>query len=895
MGLLQGFWNFLSTDVRDFPWGEVAQQGIEAVKTTSEVGKAIKEQAPHIKQLKPHLKQIEPFLETINSPITQLAVSGLPFLSIGISFVKIYLSLSKEEPSFESSVVLVSQLAYLQSLEEVIKGNHDEETQKKLEKIWLQKLVKRQLNKITAQELSQSEAKAATSRFPESSLAQQFNSVLQEQLDQIELDSTLSQRFVNQVCWGTHQFLHQAIAEAGDEVSVLADVYRTGGKAIQDRYDSINTYLQEHIQPLPHEQVFDETEPRITFLDLYVSLDVQPLDQSGDPTGQQPINIHKWAKNILDSNDEQRKLMFIEGEAGRGKSVFCRMFADLVRQDYQFSFVPILIRLRRLQVLKNNLTETLEDSPELEQVRFIRGNNAWLADPNTRFLIILDGFDELLLEGRDSGGLKEFLQQVAAFQNESNHQCLITGRPLALQGIAQLITQTKNLQRVKIQPMNDHLRSDWLGKWRRKFGNQEVTEFENFLAACPEEIHNNLAREPLVLYLLARLHREGRLQSAMFAKAEGIAAKLCIYRESIKWVLEKQRDDENIRLAGVEDLEDLHDVLKEAALCVVQSGNETAKLSMVKQRFKNTSNPVAEILKQAEDTTKTSEDKVLNNLLTTFYIKPGEGDKRGSVEFAHKSFGEFLFAERLQSAIEDWTRLDHRGRRFVLDDRQFHEQLYDLLGYGGLSVEIVDYLMELLKTSNQYQPIPLFQRLHEFYLNWCEGEFIDSSPAENLPQKKFLQLQSVNINSGLRQVDVFTGLNVLILLLRLHSDNQQKPKSEACDELIFYPCGKRESTDFKTHRFLQILQYSDCLGPGTFTRLIGSHSRYANLSDTYLSGTYLSNANLSGANLSGANLSGANLDGANLSGAYLSGAYLDGANLSGANLSGAIMPQGFTS
>jgi hypothetical protein len=284
-------------------------------------------------------------------------------------------------------------------------------------------------------------------------------------------------------------------------------------------------------------------------------------------------------------------------------------------------------------------------------------------DENTRFLIILDGFDELLLEGRATGGLKEFLQQVTDFQRRSHHQLLVTGRPLALQGVDRLITQNKDLERVRLEPIGDELRERWLTQWQVIFGEETVATFRQFLEACPEDITNTLAREPLLLYLLARLNREGQLTAQMFADAQTeIQAKLRIYRESVNWVLEKQRQDENLRLSGLEDLEDLREVLQEAALCVVQSGNETARLEMVKQRFQASGNPIANLLKQAQAATGQAEDKALNNLLTTFYLKPGEKDKRGSVEFAHKSFGEYLFAEQLMTAFDRWTEVDNRNR-----------------------------------------------------------------------------------------------------------------------------------------------------------------------------------------------------------------------------------------
>ncbi|MBE9069492.1 NACHT domain-containing protein, partial [Leptolyngbya cf. ectocarpi LEGE 11479] len=518
-----------------------------------------------------------------------------------------------------------------------------------------------------------------TSRFRESKLAELLGTALVEQLQQAGLGEAESKKLSEQVSWGTPRYIHQAISEAGESVEPLAELYRTGGQQEQDRYVSIDAYLKKKIAPLPKEQVFDESDPPITFDDIYVPLNVQPLTQSGKKKEDtDPVNIHKWAQSLLEQTGP-RKVMFIEGDAGQGKSVFCRMFAAEVCQTQSFLYIPLFIRLRSLRAIENTLTETLENCPDLEPVEFV-GTEGWLKDKNTRFLIILDGFDELLLQGRSTGGLQEFLQQVSDFQERSHHQCLVTGRPLALQGIAQRITQNKTLERVKLQPMDNALQERWLINWQAIFEEKEVNQFRQFLEACPTEIGNNLAREPLLIYLLARLHREKQLTSEMFADAEQESqAKLRIYRGSVNWVLEKQRQAENIRLSGLDDPDDLREVLQEAALCVVQSGNETAQLSMLKARFQDSANPVATSLKTAQETTGQSEDKALNNLLTTFYLRPGEGDKRGSVEFAHKSFGEYLFAERLIAAFESWTELDRR-KRFRLDDRTVYGQIYDLFG-----------------------------------------------------------------------------------------------------------------------------------------------------------------------------------------------------------------------
>ncbi|ABW33432.1 pentapeptide repeat-containing protein [Acaryochloris marina] len=901
MKSIKGFWLFLDTAIKDIPWGDVALHGIEAMKALPDASKAWQDNADKIQQLAPFVQKAEPLIKALDIPVTKLVISGLPFISAGINLLKIGIELAKVESTFESSVTIVAQLAYLQSLE-IVLVKQDETIKAKLAQLSLKDVVEKQLSKFYRTELTLTEAKTATTQFRESILVEKFGEALTEQLQQVGLDNSQTQRLTDQVIWGSHRYFHLAIVEAGESVEPLAEFYRTGGQQELERYTAIDEYLETQIKPTPLEQVFDESAPRVSFQDIYVQLEVQPLTQEGEvKRGASPICSHEWTKKILEQSANQtRKVMFMEGEAGRGKSVFCRMIADWVYSEFGDAFIPLRIRLRDLRALANNLTETLEDCPDLEQAKFVRGESNWLADKNTRFFLILDGFDEILLEGRTSGGLKEFLQQVTDFQRRSHHQLLVTGRPLALQGIDRLITQNKDLERVRLKPMSDELRELWLIKWQAIFGTNQVNQFRQFLTACPQDITDTLAREPLLLYLLARLNREGHLTQEMFADTQKgfnseTQAKLQIYRESVNWVLKKQRQDENLRLSGLDTLDDLREVLQEAALCVVQSGNETARLEMVKQRFKGSSNPVADLLKQAQETTGQSENKALNNLLTTFYLKPGEKDKRGSVEFAHKSFGEYLFAERLLIAFETWTELDKR-KRFRLDERSLNEQIYDVFGHGGLTQEIVAYVMVLLEEGN-IDRLQLFTRLSHFYDRWCQNEFLDALPHENIPQKKMIQLLDQDITTGLKQVDVFTGLNAMIFLFRLHASTQPKDYPYLGDdtsqhEIYFYPCGKPEPEGLQADRLLKIIRYADSLVPGIFNETVGPYLSSANLSSANLSFADLSSANLSFADLSFADLTNtdllsANLNGADLRNANLNNADLRSADLNSANLNGA--------
>ncbi len=893
MKALEGFWQFLNTDVKDIPWGDVAEQGIEALKSLPDAAKAWQENADKVQQLAPYFQQAEPLLKALDDPIMQLAIAGLPFVSIGINLLKIGLELAKVDPTFESSVAIVAQLAYLQSLEMVLQRLQDEEIKSKLAQLSFEDVVQRQLARLDTTELTTAQAKRVTTQFRESVLAQEFDKALAEQLQQVGLEDRQAQRLVDQVVWGSHRYLHQAIVEAGESVAPLAEFYRTGGQREQERFASIDEYL-EKIKSLPLEQVFDESDPKVTIQDIYVRLEVQPLDQEGEVKEDvDPIRSHEWTQQILEQPANQtRKVMFIEGEAGRGKSVFCRMIANWVRNEFGDAFIPLLIRLRDLRSLGQNLTETLKNCPDLQSAQFVQSKSDWLADKNIRFLIILDGFDELLLQARESRDIKDFLEYVIDFQKNFHHQCLVTGRPLALQGLSPVIMRSEYLERVRLEAMGDPAREQWLTQWQTLFGEKTVTTFRQFLDACPEDITNTLAREPLLLYLLARLNRENYLNHEMFADTQTGAnqqtqAKLQIYRKSVDWVLENQRQDENQRQSGLE-LEDLREVLQEAALCVVQSGNETARLEMVKQRFTSQSNPIAKLLEQAKTNTGQTEKTALKNLLTTFYLKPGEEDKRGSVEFTHKSFGEYLFAERLIAAFKYWTEVDDRKQPRVKDDKELYEQIYDLLGYGGLSQEIVAYLWELLEES-EIDRIKLFNQLHGFYEDWCQGEFLDAPPNENLPQKKLLQLLEQKIPVGLKRVDVFTGLNVMIILFKLHASAQPEgyphlPKDSLRSEIWFHPCGEPDTEDFKTDQLLKIIHYADALSPSTFATTVGPHLAKANLTRANLTSAFLATANLYSANLYSANLDNAILYRAILESAFLDNAFLANAFLANASL-----------
>ena len=888
---LEKFWKFFRNDI-----GELVKKPSSATETGAEVSKTSLELAIA--------------LGLLGSPLAPagVAVAGLSFVGLASKGIKFYQDRTKDKLSLEECVTIASRLAYVESFERIlyrIKDNN-QNLFKKIENIQPSD----ELGKLTENFLfDPQEARKAITCFRETKLAQELNRHLSFSLKQAGLTPTEANIFTQRITWNTQRYMNQALAEVNVEMFYgMSDVSRQD----LEKYQSIDNYLEQEIAKQPQEKVFAEN---FTFQDIYIPLKAQPLDSNGKEYQQkQPVNLEFWANDLLQNPEKANKVIFIQAEPGRGKTVFCRMFADWIRQNLYPIWTPVLIRLRDIRIFEKQFENTLRAAVDRD---FAQNDDGWLTDKNIRYLFLLDGFDELLMEGRTSGGLEEFLKQVGAFGEschrnpEKGHRVLITGRTLALQSIERYMPS--NLERVKILPMDEAIQKQWFEKWSVQFGHEQTAAFQQFLhhQKCPKGVRE-LAQEPLLLYLLAAMHRdrnargERELTEEMFTVSKDAiyrvsTSKILIYQKSLDWVLTKQRPEILQREITEQDTEDLRRILTEAGLCVVHSGGECAAMSMIEKRL-GRDETAKEFLETAR---RRIGDNPLRNALAAFYLQTGR--QTGSVEFAHKSFSEFLFAERLKESIESWTEPKRRGRGFNIQQEQMDWEIYDLLGYGGLTPEIVEYLMGLITASEDFRPVELFQRLENFYQRWCDGEFIDGY-TETLPQKKSRQLHEQNIELGQRQVDIYAGLNVMILLLELHRYAQER--DDLKEQIIFYPSGQSQN-NYLTLKFLRIINYSNAIRFRTFNILVGQYLSSADLRRVYLNSAdligadfrnadlssaslrrvYLSRADLNKADFSNANLSSANLSSTNLISANLIGADLSSADLSSANLTGADLSE----
>lgn len=780
-------------------------------------------------------------------PIIDANIDGFSVAGLATKGIKLYQDYTEQQVSLEEYLLIGYRLAYIESFEYILKNIVNQyflgENLAKLAIFQEYTNIEDDLDF----ELNILEPNKAIRSFRETRIAKYLNkncfSLLKTAGLKISEANTLAQR----ITWNTQPYIDRALIKiAGFQPQIrCVGLHKNAWRKKLAKYQIIDNYLEQHIAKQSQEKIFTE---KFTFQDIYVSLKAQRLNTKGQADKQQlPIDLETWTLNILQDPKKQDRVILIQAEGGKGKTVFCRIFADRVRQDLYPILTPVSVNIRDIKKIEQNFEDTLKTVINRE---FCISDDNWLKDINTRYLFVLDGLDDLLQEDRSSGHLIEFIKQVAAFQENCQqnaeyrgHRVIITTRNLVLQSIESNLPT--NLERVKIMPMDNQIQKQWLSNWSTQVGVGIALAFEQFLQDknCPN-IVQELAQEPLLLYLLAAIHRDGELTVEIFNQANTTQAKIQIYQQALKWVFPKLKD---------------------------------------------------------------------------------------SVGLIHKSFNDFLSASNLKIKLEQWMKPDMYARGFHIPENIMDLELYDWLGYGGLTPEIVEYLMSLLtqdfspkpslctnaildispnplseedkerllsttslkngvkpceitcgRTNGNFsQLVQLFKRLENFYQRWCQGEFIDTHE-QNLPQKKSLQLHLENIYLGQRKIDIYVGLNVTILLLELHRIAQEWDNLKT--EIIFNLSPQSSRMNSCKFQLLHIINYSNLIHPGTFNSIVGQFLRGADLSRTDLRGVHLSGANLRGADLRCADLKGADLSNTCLSGADLSCANLNGVNLRGARL-----------
>lgn len=795
--------------------------------------------------------------------------------------------------------------------------------------------------------LSDSQAEQALSMVADSFLVQQMNNLAREWFVANGAEETEAKLLTQRLSNGLAGYLLCAIAENPLPLAQLQKFVRLGNlsspreSAANNPECPLPTVTPPLNLPREHyrarllkslsEPLFGE---RFALKDLYIPLKGKLLRGTKDwdmATGSQvylsqtAVDLMEWAMSQL---EDKTSIAVIEADPGSGKSSFCQIWAARVAQDFYPHWMPVVIRLKDVK-LGQTFEQTLASAFPL--ARF-SDTDGWLSVNSPPCLLILDGLDELL-HPQAQRHLWTFMEQLARFHASNSsaaglqrHKIVITSSSGTLDDLLRRYQQSltrhlpSQLQRIAIEPMGQEEFRQWFQNWAKLQSKAIAQGYFNFLrhggAFKQSASAHSLAlllKRPLMLYLVGLLHRDAWVDETIFqSRVSEITFE--IYDRICRWLLGEPATEsgglpELIRegLAHASRSQEaisnllegrhpqvLRHKMQVAALKIIQGGQYQEQ--QLPQQLPNEQPNFSQLLPALFFRSQLPQHSL-------DWQSETQLEQPLNLEFSHASLGAYLAAEAIAAQIQAMTEQvkDQYGEvKFVIDSLSgVAQHLYSLLGYGILSTQLEQLVIERLRRTEKRNPDVfsfnvLFQRLYRFYRAYCRGRWLD----EGIPQSTHAQLPAFEHSLNVLQIDAAVGLNVFLLLCSSAKEAR----------IAFYPCGNPEcSEEFDADQFLSFSNRLTALSPTAFWQRVRQslskmqlaeaclnqvmfaevNLEQANLSKAELIGINLTGANLQNANLYLANLAGANLANANLAGARLEGADLKGANLKGANLKGA--------
>ncbi|PMB09431.1 hypothetical protein CEN49_06650 [Fischerella thermalis CCMEE 5273] len=663
------------------------------------------------------------------------------------------------------------------------------------------------------------------------------------------------------------------------------------GLHVGDKIDLLRELYRASLMQRQSETLFMES---FALKDIYVPLNGLPINDSDSQPEQktvEAIDLMTWVRQQLVNLDT---IAVIESEPGYGKTSFCQMWTAVAAKELYPAWIPILIRLKDVKYGKT-LAATLNSGFALN--RYIHLGD-WLQQDYPPCLLVLDGLDELPPASQGNQAKIILMQQLFSLQSQSRHKIVLTSTSQALQEIIQELEQPLPLCRISIQPWEQEEWRQWFQLWAQVQSLPIAQNFFTFLkqsglfsatSKLPEL--SALVRQPLMLYLLGVLHRDGLLDEQILLLATKTQAATSatvlweIHQRLSRWLLGYPQT------GGIKTM-----LLRSGSTYIHRTQDAIANLLQNRhpQDVLEHMQAIALQILHSQRHQITLEPSHKN--LPAFYFQSQHSTfppytPHLQTEFSHPKLGEFLctqaivvqlklLIQRQENAYGEFT--------FVLESASsVAQQLYNLFGFGIVSPELENLVIEGLRREPQdeFSFELLCDRLLSFWYGYCRGRWLD----EGIAHKAFAHFQALQNPANVEQIHAAVGLNVFLLLCACH----QQTKT------TFWPCGNPESlSEFYSQALIILIARTKVLHPAAFAKRLQSTSLTclnlsgADLSQAMLAGVNfgqidLSNANFMGANLVGANLQDANLAGANLTGANLTDANLSGANLASANLTGA--------
>lgn len=430
---------------------------------------------------------------------------------------------------------------------------------------------------------------------------------------------------------------------------------------------------------------------------------------------------------------ETDDFILVQGPAGAGKSAFTLRLCQRLQEE---GLRALRIRLR--DVDPSLAVETaLEDAlgrrhPGLRtRGVFLDGeifeeSTVWRGKRMSRFVLILDGWDELSV-GTERSFAKSIDRMLSAVSRkyagrEVPVHVIVTGRPTQAMFISQSLRRStpvfdlEQFDPPRVRELAEKLRQALAN--HQGWGIPDWSRVEAMLAAY--ERHHRLTANRTaesdayriresgeevsesgmdILGLPLLLHLTMRIASQWTGTIEALLERpTTLYRELINVTCGTAGRAENDRQL-VDRLDRVHIhgrrlriLLQATAAAITAARRESLTYGELKTWLDETD------VDLVEDVHRETPDDVLTSLVVSYYFR--SGNAKLGVEFLHKSFREYLFAEAVVETLVSFDRISEGGNLAHADLRpalkKWYAEVARLLAPQWMSAEVSSFLTDLL-------------------------------------------------------------------------------------------------------------------------------------------------------------------------------------------------------
>lgn len=462
-----------------------------------------------------------------------------------------------------------------------------------------------------------------------------------------------------------------------------------------------------YLRCLPYEEIEVDDIQIQGIQAIYVPLSVKEVKEHGKENKEEVLLFHDVVLRNLHF-DRKSQPIGIWGEAGMGKSSFCKMFVAHLCET-QLDIYPILIRLgilhRRMNVMKIPWAKAIYDAPHFENKNLRLNNIDKDIERNRKFVVLMDGLDELnsIEEQRE-----ELFTVINWFSETETFNAIITSRTLGFlqEGVREeRISPIFHIQPMSMIQQNELIR---LFAVRNIIPQQNIDYFKQWI----KDIDNNNLKQPkiaeqpwqLLLYATifvmdAQSHRPSN-PSEVYQKIINIA----LNRE-YDYRLTCKRDEENESNRKLAE-----ELLSEIALFIYQQGKDYAELSEIKSRLGKIFDWVANL------------DEAIDDLPKVFIFHDAKHENKQVIEISRKYFTDYLAAQAILRRLDKISIKYDENKNDK--DSEFINAFIDLFGQKGLADNLIPYLFDLLSAkkelSEKLLPLVLFFWNGVLDMTWLE-------------------------------------------------------------------------------------------------------------------------------------------------------------------------------